>query len=130
LRKADQARRIAANIAKLPELVSLFLIAKLIKRRYSQKITFEGNAAMREFNYLFCYELARDQKVEILVADINMSGLSGVQLAERASGFGPKLPVLLLSGRETHGDGFPVLQKPFSESDLRHTVEKTVGLCD
>jgi hypothetical protein len=68
--------------------------------------------------------------VEILVADINMPGLSGVQLAERACGFRPELRVLLLSGRETDGHGFPVLQKPFSQPDLRRTMAKTIGLCD
>ncbi len=75
-------------------------------------------------------QLMRDQTVEILVADINMSGLSGNQLAERACSFRPELRVLLLSGGEGDGHGFPVLQKPFSEPDLRRTMEKTVGLCD
>jgi two-component system cell cycle response regulator CpdR len=75
-------------------------------------------------------KLAQDQSVEILVADINMPGLSGVQLAERACGFRPELRVLLLSGRETDGHGFPVLQKPFSQPDLRRTMAKTIGLCD
>jgi two-component system, cell cycle response regulator CpdR len=65
-------------------------------------------------------QLARDQSVEILVADINMAGLSKVQLAERAGGFSPELRVLLLSGREGGGCGFPLLQKPFSEPDLAH----------
>ena len=75
-------------------------------------------------------QLARDQSVEILVADINMPGLSGVQLAERACGFRPELRVLLLSGRESDGRGFPLLQKPFSQPDLRRTMAETIGLCD
>jgi CheY-like chemotaxis protein len=75
-------------------------------------------------------QLARDQTVEILVADINMPGLSGVQLAERACAFRPELRVLLLSGREGDGRGFPLLQKPFSQPDLRRTMAETIGLCD
>jgi two-component SAPR family response regulator len=74
--------------------------------------------------------LARDQTVEILIADINMPGLSGVELAEQARGFRPQLRVLLLSGRESDGCGFPLLQKPFSQPDLRRTMAKTIGLCD
>jgi two-component system, cell cycle response regulator CpdR len=75
-------------------------------------------------------QLAQNQSVEILIADINMPGLSGVQLALRACDFRPELRVLLLSGRETDGHGFPVLQKPFSQPDLRRTMAKTIGLCD
>jgi two-component system, cell cycle response regulator CpdR len=75
-------------------------------------------------------ELARDHTVEILVADLNMPGLSGVQLAQRACSFRPELRVLLVSGGEGDGCGFPLLQKPFSEPDLRRTMEKTIGLCD
>jgi CheY-like chemotaxis protein len=68
-------------------------------------------------------QLARDETVEILVADINMPGLSGVQLAERACGFRPELRVLLLSGHECDGGGFPILKKPFSQPDLRRTSQ-------
>ena len=74
--------------------------------------------------------LAKDQKVDLLVADINVPGLSGVELAQRARSFRPGIQVLLLSGRENDGRGFPLLQKPFSQSDLRRVMEETTGLCD
>jgi two-component system, cell cycle response regulator CpdR len=74
--------------------------------------------------------LAHDQKVDLLIADINMPGLSGIALAQRARSFRPGIQVLLLSGRESDGRGFPLLRKPFSESDLRKAMEETTGLCD
>jgi CheY-like chemotaxis protein len=60
-------------------------------------------------------------------ADVNMPGLSGRELAERARDFRPKLRVLLVSGLESEGRGFPLLRKPFSQSDLRRVM---TGLCE
>jgi CheY-like chemotaxis protein len=73
-------------------------------------------------------QLARDQTVQILVADINMPGLSGVQLAERACAFRPELRVLLLSVRKSDGRGFHLLKKPFSQPDLRRTMAEIISL--
>jgi CheY-like chemotaxis protein len=75
-------------------------------------------------------QLVKDRSIEILVADINMPGLSGIELAERARGFRPELKILLLSGRETDAAGFPLLRKPFVESDLRRVMAETTGLCE
>jgi CheY-like chemotaxis protein len=74
--------------------------------------------------------LAKERKIDVLVADINMPGLSGVELAQRARSFRPGIQVLLLSGQENDGRGFPLLRKPFSQSDLRRVMEETTGLCD
>jgi two-component system, cell cycle response regulator CpdR len=74
--------------------------------------------------------LASDQKVDLLIADIEMPGLTGIALAQRARSFRPGLQVLLLSGREIDGRGFPLLRKPFSQTELRRAMEETTGLCD
>jgi CheY-like chemotaxis protein len=66
----------------------------------------------------------------MLFADVNMPGVSGRQLAERARDFRPKLRVLLVSGLERDGRGFPLLHKPFSQSDLRQVMADTTGLCE
>jgi two-component system, cell cycle response regulator CpdR len=75
-------------------------------------------------------QLARDNSIDTLFADINMPGLSGQELAERARDFRPELRVLLMSGQECDGRGFPLLRKPFSRSDLRRVMAETNGLCD
>jgi len=75
-------------------------------------------------------QLATDRRIEMLFADINMPGLSGTELAERARDFRPELRILLLSGRESDAHGFPLLRKPFSESDLRRAMIDSTGLCD
>jgi two-component system, cell cycle response regulator CpdR len=75
-------------------------------------------------------QLARDEGIDMLFADVNMPGLSGRELAERARDFRPKLRVLLVSGLESDGRGFPLLRKPFSQSDLRRVIAETTGLCE
>lgn len=74
--------------------------------------------------------LTSDRSIEMLFADINMPELSGTELAELARDFRPELRILLLSGRESEGRGFPLLRKPFSEADLRRVMAETTGLCD
>jgi CheY-like chemotaxis protein len=63
----------------------------------------------------------------MLFADVNMPGLSGRELAERARDFRPQLRVLLVSGLESDGRGFPLLRKPFTQSDLRRVMADTTG---
>jgi CheY-like chemotaxis protein len=75
-------------------------------------------------------QLARDKNIDMLFADVNMPGLSGRHLAERARDFRPGLHVLLVSGLESDGRGFPLLRKPFSQSDLRRVMAGTIGLCE
>jgi CheY-like chemotaxis protein len=72
-------------------------------------------------------QLARDEGIDMLFADVNMPGLSGRELAERARDFRPQLRVLLVSGLESDGRGFPLLRKPFSQSDLRRVLAETTG---
>lgn len=73
--------------------------------------------------------LARDQKIEILITDINMPGMSGYELAARAKQVRPELQIILLSGRESATHGLPLIRKPFLESDLKQVMSRTTGLC-
>jgi hypothetical protein len=56
-----------------------------------------------------------------------MPGLSGCELAEVAKRTRPGLQVILLSGRETDGRGFPLIRKPFKESDLTRAITQNTG---
>src|SRR4051794_29894142 len=72
--------------------------------------------------------LSRQQNVSILITDINMPGMDGHELAERATRIRPTLKVLQLSGRETRRDGYPMIRKPFTEEDLARVMQQTMGL--
>ena len=67
-------------------------------------------------------KLSGDRRIEILITDINMPGMDGYQLAERATQMRGQLRVIMLSGREANGGGFPLVRKPFLAQDLKRTM--------
>jgi two-component system, cell cycle response regulator CpdR len=73
--------------------------------------------------------LSADPRVEILITDINMPGMDGYELAEKAKRVRGKLKVIVLSGHAQSGGGFPLIRKPFLESDLKRTMAQHTGLC-
>jgi two-component system cell cycle response regulator CpdR len=73
--------------------------------------------------------LKRNDQISILITDINMPGMDGHELAERATRLRPELKVLQLSGRERRRGGYPMMRKPFTEQDLAATMERTTGRC-
>ena len=74
-------------------------------------------------------QVERDRRIEILITDINMPGMSGYELVERAKQIRPELKIILLSGRETTSRELPLIRKPFLESDLKRVMHETTGLC-
>ena len=74
-------------------------------------------------------KLKRNDRISILITDINMPGMDGHELADRATRMRPALKVLQLSGRERRRDAFPMIRKPFSEEDLAHIMQQTTGVC-
>jgi CheY-like chemotaxis protein len=73
------------------------------------------------------HRLSDDPEIEILITDLNMPGLGGRQLAFRAKQMVPELTIVLLSGRETDGYGFPLIRKPFLQSDLERVIAQPMG---
>ena len=58
-----------------------------------------------------------------------MPGMDGYELVEKAKRVREGLRVILLSGHEQDGSEFPLIRKPFSESDLKRTMAQHTGLC-
>lgn len=62
--------------------------------------------------------------LQILITDVNMPGMNGIELARRAREMYPNLRVLLVSGRadlvmaEAASNHFDVLPKPYHLSDV------------
>jgi CheY-like chemotaxis protein len=73
--------------------------------------------------------LSENRHIEVLITDLNMPGMDGYELADRAARLRPDVRILLLSGREGDGHGLPILRKPFLEEDLARTMSQIIGLC-
>lgn len=74
-------------------------------------------------------KLSADERIEILITDINMPGMDGYELADTAVHMRKKLNVIVLSGRQGEGHGFPLIRKPFMREDLKRTIIQYTGLC-
>jgi CheY-like chemotaxis protein len=73
--------------------------------------------------------LRNSAQITALITDINMPGMDGHELAERARGLRPSLKMLQVSGREPRRGGLPLIRKPFTEDDLARVMRDTTGLC-
>ena len=73
-------------------------------------------------------KLSTNPRIEILTTDINMPGMDGYALAQTATQM-RDLKVIMLSGREHDGRGFPLVRKPFLQDDLKRTMARHTGLC-
>lgn len=71
--------------------------------------------------------LERNPHISVLLTDVNMPGMSGHELAERARRVREGLQVLMLSGRESDGHGYPIVRKPFARHELHAAMSRTVG---
>jgi PAS domain S-box-containing protein len=77
----------------------------------------------------------RREDVALLLTDIVMPGMSGVELARRLGEERPELPILLMSGFADPDAGGPVpaprsagfLEKPFTPSELLRCVRERLG---
>jgi two-component system, cell cycle sensor histidine kinase and response regulator CckA len=75
------------------------------------------------------------QEFDLLISDVVMPGMRGVELAHRAEQLRPRLPVLMMSGyttplseedRKAIAEA-PLLEKPFSRRDLLGEVRRLLG---
>jgi cyclic di-GMP phosphodiesterase len=79
-------------------------------------------------------DLLAGNRVDVVVSDIIMPGLTGIQLLAEVRKVRPSLPVVLVTGAGTHAmladalaggaDGF--VMKPFSHGELVHAVTRAV----
>jgi len=107
-----------------------FLVQLLGATGYEVTVAVDGSKALSAFEEL----RRRDKLPDLLLSDVRMPGISGIQLAEMLRKRSPDLPVLFISGYvdQTLDDtGFdPVrdlLLKPFSTATLLDRLERKLG---
>jgi len=107
-------------------------------RRFAARALLEEGFAVREAaDGAQALEIVRAGGVSVLVSDVVMPRLNGVQLMEALARSHPHLPVLLMSGYaapELEGMGIAapcgLLTKPFSAERLIEEVRRCLGGAD
>jgi two-component system cell cycle response regulator CpdR len=103
-----------------------FLAAAL--ERAGHAVTAFGDGAQ-------AYQCLRDERFDLLLSDIVMPGLDGIELAKRAADLNPSLKIMFITGfaavalnpaSETPKHA-KVLSKPFHLRDLVQEVERMIA---
>lgn len=71
--------------------------------------------------------IAEAQPIHLLLTDVVMPIMNGLELAKRVESTSPSTKVVLMSGYSTaavKGSGRPLISKPFETSDLVNTVKQ------
>jgi two-component system cell cycle response regulator CpdR len=71
-------------------------------------------------------KLATDERIALLISDVQMPIMDGFELANRARERRPDMPIVLMSGKELGRPGFPVIKKPFSRPKLAEILAPIV----
>ena len=56
--------------------------------------------------------------LDLVISDVNMPRMDGLELVEELKSMRPSLPVILMSGRPYKGQAHPFLSKPFTGRQL------------
>jgi CheY-like chemotaxis protein len=72
------------------------------------------------------------QRVDLMITDVSMPGMTGLQLAATARRLRPAMPILLATGHAELPDGetmaLPRLDKPYQQSQLAAEVARLLNL--
>lgn len=78
--------------------------------------------------------LARDSGIGVLIADLGLPGMGGVELVREARTLKPSLRIVVASGRSSREqaenpdfDGVFRLSKPFDSAELRRALAPSAG---
>jgi CheY-like chemotaxis protein len=102
-------------------LIVLLATSWLEDLGYEVETAFNGSEALAK--------IGNDHHIDMLITDVNMPGISGNLLADRAKQMRPHLKIILLSGAESDPHGWPLLRKPFLQSDLTRMIANVGRVC-
>ncbi|MCP4724387.1 MAG: response regulator [bacterium] len=85
----------------------------------------EGYNVDRAENGKQTLEMIKQNEYDILISDIHMPEIDGIELAHKAKVIQPELHILLISGHniESSTNGWRILRKPFRHDDLLRELE-------
>ncbi len=115
LPRADAATGPLVLLAEDDAVLREILIVLLHDAGYQVLAAFDGQAAL---------SMVRDRKVDLLLTDVDMPRMGGVELARRLTARHPGLPVLFMSGSSAAPCEGAFIAKPFSMDELELELER------
>ncbi len=121
-------RRVVASSKSAGRRILLVDDTSEVRCALSQSLRAEGYVVLEASSAAEALERADKASFDVLVSDVVMPGLSGIELARQLLSARPELPVLLISGDLRHHDlalpgGVEFLQKPFDAPRLIARIE-------
>ena len=92
-----------------------------------EALTLEGYHVLDTGDPLEARRIAESQPVHLLLTDVVMPIMNGLELAKRVEAVSPTTKVLLMSGyatAEVKGAGRPLVAKPFKTADLLKAIRQ------
>ncbi|MCP4723894.1 MAG: response regulator [bacterium] len=75
--------------------------------------------------------LIEEEKIDLMISDINMPGISGLELADIVSKDYPEIKIILMSGYskllETNKNTYDRLSKPFKINEVIEIIKKKLS---
>src|SRR5690242_781460 len=94
------------------ECIRKLMLTVLIRHGYTVLLASSGNEALDVFE-------RHKNQIDYLITDIDMPGMSGLELADNVLQKSPELLIILMSGHfELAKQGCPFLPKPFKAEQL------------
>ncbi|HEV7293419.1 MAG TPA: response regulator [Devosia sp.] len=91
-----------------------------------------GHTALEAYSAREALDILNGRKVDVLITDYSMPGMSGLELAHKAREIQPELSVLLATGYGDLPDGhvtdLPRLSKPFQQDELVELLARVLPL--
>lgn len=105
----------------------LWLLSMIIKEKTPYEVVTTNNPVE-------ALELAKNQHFDILITDLKMPGLDGIELLNAVRGFNPDIPIIIItayatseSATEAHEkNAFDFITKPFRKDQIIFTIEKAI----
>jgi CheY-like chemotaxis protein len=105
---------------------------RVVRKVAAQMLENAGYAVLTAENGYQALELSTQFlcPIQLILCDVRMPGLGGVELREMFLKLRPETPVILMSGDISSGivpDGIPCFSKPFTSSQLRERVREEIA---
>ncbi len=110
--------------------ILIMLEALLKRKKYYTDVALDGLQALEKIK-------AGPENIDLIISDINMPGMNGIELIQAVHNVDPNLVVILLTGFATVSNSmtalkagaFRIIKKPFELDEMLNAVESGVERC-